>query len=161
MARPSPFPPTRRSEPMPPRSSPATVDVPSSSSSQLPPIAGWTRPMTSVVLRMRSSPGQPIPISRGGARARSRVAHPLEDRDLANLRWLQVVPQDSARARVLALDLDHRPRGRDQIDRQVMGGALQVLAQDLDRMRGGGDGGVVVDLAGLDQESVLEVGEAA
>ena len=62
---------------------------------------------------------------------------------------------------VLALDLDHRARGRDQVDRQVVVGDHQVLAQDLDRVDGGRDRGVVVDLARLDQQPVLEVGEAA
>ena len=53
-------------------------------------------------------------------------------------------------------------RGRgDQVDRQVVGGHHQVLAQDLDRVDGGRDRRVVVDLAGVDQEPVLEVGEAA
>ena len=37
----------------------------------------------------------------------------------------------------------------------------QVLAQDLDRVDGGGDRGVVVDLAGVDEDPVLEVVIAA
>ena len=44
---------------------------------------------------------------------------------------------------------------------QVVGGDHQVLAQDLDRVHGGGDGGVAVDLAGVDEDPVLEVVVAA
>ena len=44
---------------------------------------------------------------------------------------------------------------------QVVGGDHQVLAQDLDRVDGGGDDGVGVDLAGVDEDPVLEVVVAA
>ena len=52
---------------------------------------------------------------------RLRVPHPLEDRDLVDLRRLQVVPEDPPRAVVGSLDLDHRARGRDQVDRAGRG----------------------------------------
>ena len=70
--------------------------------------------------------------------------------EVADLRRLQVVPEDAARPLVLALDLDHRARRRDQVDGQVVGDHRQVAAQDLDRVDGGGDRRVVVDLAGVD-----------
>ena len=70
------------------------------------------------------------------------VPHPFQHRDLADLRRLQVVPEDAAGALVLALDLDHRARGGDQVAGKVVGGDHQVLAEDLDRVDGGGDRGV-------------------
>ena len=66
----------------------------------------------------------------------SRVSHPLQHRDLVDLRRLEVVPEDAARAVVDALDVDRRARGDDQVDREVVVGHHQVLAQDLDRVDG-------------------------
>ena len=90
------------------------------------------------------------PLERGARRPRPRcscVPHPLEDRDLSDLGRLQVVPEDP-RGRGYWRSTSITARGvADQIDGQVMGGARQVLAQDLDGMDGGGDRGVVVDLA--------------
>src|SRR3954451_308617 len=107
----------------------------------------------------RSRP--PYPGRSPSSKERSGVAHPLEDRDLANLGRLQVVPEDPAGPGMLALDLDHRARRCDQVHGEVVGGRLQVLAQDLNRVHGRRDGRVIVDLAGLDQEAVLEIREAA
>src|SRR5439155_25578372 len=90
-----------------------------------------------------------------------RVADPLEDRDLVDLWWLEMVPKDAGRPAVDPLDLDHRAWRRDQIDGQVMVGDHQMLAQDLDRVDGGRHAGAIVDLALLDEEPVLEVGEPA
>ena len=59
------------------------------------------------------------------------------------------------------LHLDHRARRGDQVDRDVVGGHEQVLAQDLDRVHGGGDDRVAVHLARLAQQPVLEVRVAA
>ena len=72
---------------------------------------------------------------------------------------LQVVPEDPARPVVLALELDHGAGCRDHVDGQVVVGQRQVLAQDLDRVDGGGDDGVFVDQALLDQQGVLQVRE--
>src|SRR6478752_7001297 len=76
----------------------------------------------------------------------SRVAHPLQHRDLVDLGRLQVIPEDASRTVVHPLDLDHGAGGGDQVHRQVVIGDHQVLAKDLDRVSRGGDGGVVVDL---------------
>src|SRR5262245_61552382 len=103
----------------------------------------------------------PYPCRLPRARGSSGVAHPLQDRDLADLRWLQVVPENPARPGVLAFDLDHRPRCGDQVHRQVVRRGLQVLPQDLNRVNGRSDRGVVVDLARLDQQAVLQVRETA
>src|SRR4029077_20207669 len=89
------------------------------------------------------------------------IPHPFQNRYLADLGRLQVVPEDSPRPLVLALDLDHGARGRDQVDREVVGDHRQVAAQDLDRVDGGGDRRVIVDLAGVDQDPVLEIVVAA
>ena len=49
-----------------------------------------------------------------------------------DLRRLKVVPEDSAGARILAVDLDDGARRRDQVDGQVVRGRLQVLPEDLE-----------------------------
>ena len=92
---------------------------------------------------------------------RSGVAHSFENGDLADLRGLQVVPENPAGPLVLALDVDHGARGGDQVDRQVVRGHHQVAAEDLGGVDGGRHRRVVVDLAGVDQDPVLEVRVAA
>src|SRR5215212_2579748 len=92
--------------------------------------------------------------------AGSRVAHSLEDGDLVYLGRLQVIPEDAPRPIVITLDLDNGPRGGDQVHGQIMACDHQMVAKDLDRVDRRGDDGVVVDLAGLDQDAVLEVREA-
>ena len=98
---------------------------------------------------------------RGSRVVASGIPHAFQHRDLADLRWLQVVPEDAARALVLALDFDHRARRSDQVDGKVVLRGHQVLAEDLDRVHGRRHHRVVVDLAGVDQDSVLEVVVAA
>ena len=80
------------------------------------------------------------------------VAEPLQHRDLVDLRRLEVVPEDPGRALVGAVDLDHRARRGHQVHRDVVGGHQQVLAQDLDRVDGGGDDRAAVDLAASQQQ---------
>src|SRR6202012_5877342 len=92
---------------------------------------------------------------------RSGVAHAFEHGNFADLGGLEVVPEDAAGAVVLALDVDHRAGSGDQITGKVVVGDHQVLAHDLDRVDRGADGDVVVDLARLDQDPVLEVVVAA
>ena len=61
----------------------------------------------------------------------------------------------------MVADLDHvRRMSPIKSDGQIVVGHHQVLAQDLDQVQGGRDDRVVVDLAGLDQKAVLDVGEA-
>jgi AAA ATPase-like protein len=89
------------------------------------------------------------------------VTHAFEHGDLADLGGLEVIPEDAAGAVVLAVDLDHRAGGGDDVAGEVVGGDHQVLAEDLDRVDGGGDDDVGVDLARLDEDPVLEVVVAA
>src|SRR5919109_4968323 len=113
--------------------------------------AAWSRPyFAATALSTASNPPRPL-----------RVPHPLQARDLVDLWRLQVVPEDAARSVVHPLHLDPGARGRDQVDGEIMVGDHEVLANDLDRVDGGGDAGPLPDLVGLDEQPVFEVGEPA
>src|SRR5215216_2052382 len=63
-----------------------------------------------------------------GREAVSGVATSLQDRDLVDLRWLEVVPEDPSRAVVLALYVDHGSGRGDHVDREVVIDHREVLA---------------------------------
>src|ERR1700685_3484399 len=89
------------------------------------------------------------------------VTHPFQNRDLANLGWLKMIPKDAAGSLILALHIDHCPRGGDQIDRQVVCGHHQMPPQDLSWVHGRCHRRMVINLACVDQDSILQVRIAA